>query len=317
MDEFAIIQRYFAREATGRAVEIGIGDDGAVLAPAAGRHLVAVVDTLVEARHFPPTLKPADLGWRAVAVNLSDIAAMGAVPRWMTLALTLADANPDWLEGFASGLFDAAASAGVALVGGDTTRGEQLVVSVQIMGEVTPGKALSRSGARVGDSVFVSGYPGDAAAGLEQLQSESAAEGALVERFCRPRPRLGLGAELADLATACIDVSDGLAGDLHKLLRASGVGAEVDLTAVPISAALSAFAPERSLDFALHGGDDYELCFTAPATRTDAVLAAAGRRDTLVTRIGAVTADPDLVFRRNGRRVDVDTTGYMHFGHEQ
>ena len=211
MDEFEIIQRYFARDANGAGVEVGIGDDGAVLAPAPDRELVAVVDTLVEGRHFPPTLAAADLGWRVVAVNLSDIAAMGAVPRWMTLSLTLSAADPVWLDGFASGLFDAASPANVALVGGDTTRGTELVVSVQILGDVESGKALRRSGARVGDAIFVSGHPGEAAAGLAQLQADPAVSGVLVDRFCRPQPRLRLGRELIEFATACIDVSDGLA----------------------------------------------------------------------------------------------------------
>ena len=242
---------------------------------------------------------------------------MGAVPRWMTLALTLADADEVWLEGFARGLFDAAASAGVALVGGDTTRGEQLVVSVQVLGDVEADKSLRRSGARAGDAVFISGRPGDAAAGLELLQADAAAKGALTEQFRRPQPRLRLGAALGGLATACIDVSDGFAGDLRKLLTASGVGAEVKLESVPIGPALAAYAEERALDFALQGGDDYELCFTAPASAVDAVLAAAARSDTLVTRIGAVTANPELVFTRHGEHVDVATTGYNHFGCEQ
>ena len=314
MDEFEIIRRYFTRTTNGGGVEVGIGDDGAVLAPDAGRDLVAVVDTLVEDRHFPSTLAAADLGWRVVAVNLSDIAAMGAVPRWMTLSLTLSAADPEWLERFASGLFAAALPADVALVGGDTTRGAELVVSVQILGDVESGHALRRDGARAGDAVFVSGHPGEAAAGLAQLQANPSATGVLVDRFCRPQPRLSLGQALVGLATACIDVSDGLAGDLHKLLTASGVGADVDLAAVPISAELADYAADQAPDLALRGGDDYELCFTAPAADADAVLAAAAKSDTLVSRIGVVTAGPGLSFHIDGQPVSVDTAGYRHFG---
>ncbi len=313
MDEFEIIQRYFVREADARGVEVGIGDDGAVVVPDPDRHLVTVVDTLVQGRHFPPTLGAFDVGWRAVAVNLSDIAAMGAVPRWMTLALTLTKADSAWLDSFARGVFDAAALGDVALIGGDTTGGDLIVITVQVTGEIAPGTALCRSGARSGDAVFVSGNPGDAAAGLAQIKADPAAQGTLVDQFRRPQPRLRLGMALVDLASACIDVSDGLAGDLHKLLTASGVGANVDLAAVPISAALSTYAGDDSLGFAMHGGDDYELCFTAPESATDAVLAAAAHSDTLVSRIGAVTTEPGLVFSRDGRPIPIDTTGYTHF----
>ena len=316
MDEFEIIQRFFARDRQADGVAIGVGDDGAVLTPGAGKNLVAVVDTLIEGRHFLATMNPADIGWRAVAVNLSDIAAMGAVPRWMTLAVTLGDPDERWLENFAQGLYDAAAVAGVALVGGDTTQGGLAVVTVQIIGEVEPNAELSRTGAQPGDGVFVSGHPGDAAAGLAQLMADTGASGALVERFCRPQPRLQLGRELSSCATACIDVSDGLAGDLQKLVTASGVGAEVLLESVPVSDALKDFAGDDAQEFALQGGDDYELCFTAPESETRAVMAAGARCRTPVTRIGTVTAGNDLLFRRDGEPVSVDTAGYTHFSLE-
>lgn len=316
MDEFEIIQRFFAGQADAPGIIVGIGDDGAVLAPADDRHLVTVVDTLVEGRHFPTGLDAGDIGWRAVAVNLSDIAAMGAAPRWMTLALTLTTPDTHWLEGFARGLFDAAGEAGVVLVGGDTTGGAQVVVTVQITGDIGADLALRRSGARPGDAIFISGYPGDAAGGLAQLKADLSAHGALVDRFRRPQPRLQLGRELAGLATACIDVSDGLAGDLHKLLVASGVGASVDLCAVPISPALATFAQEDAMSFALHGGDDYELCFSASAECIDTVLETAARCATPVAHIGRVTAARGLSFLRDGEPMAVDTTGYAHFGRE-
>ena len=316
MDEFEIIQRFFARDQHADGVSVGVGDDGAVLTPSAGKNLVAVVDTLIEGRHFLSSMSPADIGWRAVAVNLSDIAAMGAVPRWMTLAVTLGDPDEHWLESFAQGLYDAATASGVSLVGGDTTQGEPAVVTVQVLGEVEHDAELTRSGAQPGDGVFVSGNPGDAAAGLALLMADTAASGALVERFCRPQPRLQLGRELSRFATACIDVSDGLAGDLQKLITASGVGAEVVLESLPVSDALTDFAGDDAREFALQGGDDYELCFSAPEVETDAVLAAAARCGTPVTRIGTVTAGNDLQFRRDGETVTVDTAGYTHFNPE-
>ena len=307
MDEFQLIRRYFDRPGQAQGVVTGIGDDGAILEPAGGRELVVVIDTLVEGVHFPANIAPEDLGYRSVAVNLSDIAAMGGRPRWMTLALTLTDADENWVDGFAAGLFAAAAESGVALVGGDLTRGGSTVATVQITGDIGRGQAIHRSGAGIGDSIFVSGTVGDAAAGLE-LMSTNTPDEFLTQRFLRPQARVELGQSLVGVATAAIDISDGLYGDLQKLLAASGVGAEIDLDALPLSEALRSHCdPEAQRQFALSGGDDYELCFTARAGELPPDVAEQ------VTRIGKVLADAGIVCRMGETIVDYADTGYRHF----
>jgi thiamine-monophosphate kinase len=304
VDEFAIIGRYFARHDAAPGVAVGIGDDGAILEPTPGLQQVQVIDTLVEGVHFPSNMAAADLGYRAVAVNLSDIAAMGAKPRWMTLALTLWDKDEQWVEAFASGLFEAAAEHDVALVGGDTTQGDAVVTSVHITGEVEPGKALLRSGARVGDTVYVSGTLGDAAAGLSLLE-ERQHDDFLARRFLRPTARVELGRRLSGRASGAIDVSDGLVGDLRKMLDASGVGADIDVDELPLSRALCERFGDAAADFALTGGDDYELCFTA---MPDSIGGIDG-----ITPIGRIVEGNDLVCRRGGEIVEIDDSGYRHF----
>lgn len=305
MDEFGLIRRYFTRAARSADVIVGVGDDGAVVTPASGMQQVHVIDTLVEGVHFLSGMQADDIGYRVVAVNLSDIAAMGATPRWMTLALTLSGKGERWVEDFASGLFEAALAYDVELIGGDTTRGDAVVATVHVTGEVEHGKALLRSGAQVGDTVYVSGTPGDAAAGLARF-GVSLPDPYLVNRFLRPTPRLELGRALAGVASACIDVSDGLVGDLAKLCEASGVGAEIDVDTLPVSPELvDAFAQDDAFEFALTGGDDYELCFTA---QPDAVT---HLRE--ITAIGTVTDSGKVVCRRSGEIVEVDDRGYRHF----
>lgn len=293
LGEFELIERYLSRLGAQRDdVLLGVGDDAALLRPPAGLQLAMAADTIVEGVHFPPGLAAQDIGHRVLAVNLSDMAAMGAEPAWALLTLTLPAAEPGWLRGFASGLHELARRHGTALVGGDTTSGP-LTATVAIAGFVPPGQALRRAGARPGDEVWVSGTPGDAAAGLALLQGrlqapESVAE-PLLRRFARPEPRVALGLVLRGVATACIDVSDGLAGDLGKLCEASGVGAAVDSTRLPRSEALRAAAdPEVARRFALGGGDDYELLFTLPPGTDAAELErGAGLR---LTRIGSIVA---------------------------
>jgi thiamine-monophosphate kinase len=306
VDEFALIRRYFDRASQSAGLRTGIGDDGAVLIPAAGTDLVTVVDTLVEGVHFPAGFSPADIGYRAVAVNLSDIAAMGANPRWMTLALSLQVADEDWLGAFSEGLFQAAADHGVALVGGDTTHASEIVATVQIIGEIESGKAILRSGAMVGDTIYVTGTVGDAAAGLYGLvNGESDKE--LASRFARPSARVSYGQALVGTASAAIDLSDGLYGDLMKLLIASGVAAEIDVGALPVSDALRrAFTSERRRSFALGGGDDYELCFTAAGELPDPGVMQ-------VTAIGTITAGAGITCRLNDEIVTFDDSGYRHF----
>ena len=266
---------------------------------------VQVIDTLVEGVHFPSHMNADDIGYRVVAVNLSDIAAMAATPRWMTLALTLPDKDERWVEGFASGLFAAALEYDVDLIGGDMTRGDAVVATLNVTGEVAAGKALLRSGAQVGDTVYVSGTPGDAAAGLARF-GVSSPDAYLVSRFLRPTPRLELGRALAGVASACIDISDGLVGDLSKLCEASGVGAEIDIDRLPVSRQLvDAVSQDRAYEFALTGGDDYELCFTAqPGAVADIEN---------ITPVGTVTKSGNVVCRRDGAVVEVDDRGYRHF----
>ena len=305
MDEFDLIRRYFQSDAQSPGVVVGIGDDGAILQTSPGTQQVQVTDTLVEGVHFPANVDAGDIGYRVVAVNLSDIAAMGARPRWMTLALTLWDKDESWVEEFAAGLLGAAAQYDVVLVGGDTTQGDSVVVTVHVTGEVSEGNAILRTGAQPGDTVFVSGTVGDAAAGLELIRQD-VSDGALAQRFLKPTPRIELGLALAGRAHAAIDISDGLVADLRKMLNASGTGAEIDIDTIPLSDALRArFDLDSAYQFAMTGGDDYELCFTAPA---EAVADIGG-----ITPIGAVTENSDLVCRRDSRIVEVDMSGYRHF----
>lgn len=320
MDEFELIQRYFARRCEDPNVLLGIGDDGAIVRPDAGRELVIVVDTLVEGVHFPAGMDAADIGYRAVAVNLSDIAAMAARPRWMTLALTLERADEAWLEGFAAGLFTAAAEFSLELIGGDTSRGAQTVVSVQITGDVRADKALRRSGAAAGDGIFVTGTPGDAAAGLGLWQSGAGNDEDrqyLVQRFLRPSPRVAFAAGLAAHASAAIDISDGLFGDVGKLLAASEVGGTIELDLLPLSRQLVAVCGKAdALQFALDGGDDYEIAFTSAPSRISAIAALVEKSALRVTRIGTVTDGDALHCTQAGHPVTHRHAGYRHFAEE-
>jgi len=305
VDEFELIRRFFDRNVVSQGVVTGIGDDGAVLRTAAGREQIQVIDTLVEGVHFPAGCAASDIGYRVVAVNLSDIAAMGGRPRWMTLALTMPQKDESWVADFANGLFEAASQFDVALIGGDTTSGEMVVATVHITGDVEEGGALLRNGAQPGDTIFVSGTLGDAAAGL-QLLEQNDRDDYLANCFLRPRARIELGRELAGKASAVIDVSDGLLGDLKKLLQASAVGAELDVERVPQSVALrSRFGADERRRFALTGGDDYELCFTAAADRVSGIDG--------ITAIGVITVGNELQCRLDGAVVDYSDSGYRHF----
>lgn len=317
MHEFQLIQQFFDRQSADASVRIGIGDDGAVMTPQTGLELVNVIDTLVENVHFPANLAPDAIGFRAVAVNLSDMAAMGARPRWMTLALTLDDANESWLQGFAAGLFAAADEHGVSLVGGDTTRGKQKVVSIQISGDVTPGKVLCRSGATPGELLFVSGSIGDAAAGLALLRQHDVASDRndyLQNRFKRPSARVRLGQALAGLASAAIDISDGLFSDVARLLDKSGVGGVLETSSIPLSGELRSYCGDAAaLEYALAGGDDYELCFAVPVANAAAVNDLAEELGILLTCIGEVKAGQGLTCTSNGCKIDYVNEGYRHF----
>lgn len=313
MDEFGLIRRYFERltpDADG--VVLGIGDDCALLAPPPGTQLAITSDTLIAGRHFPLETAASDIGWKALAVNLSDLAAMGAAPFAFTLALSLPSADAAWLQAFASGLGDLAREAGIALVGGDTTRGA-LSITITALGSVPPGGALLRSGAAPGDWVCVTGTLGDAALALHQLQAGETPAVDLRARLDRPRPRIAAGRGLRGLASAAIDLSDGLIGDLDHVLRASGTGATIDIDRLPMSQAFaSQVAPGDRLRLQTAGGDDYELCFIVPPSRLDAARAACA--DALLTVIGRIDATSGLRLRTaDGAIVASPSSAYRHF----
>jgi thiamine-monophosphate kinase len=314
LGEFDLIERYFSRGSGRRDVLLGVGDDAALLEVPPGRALVAAVDTLVEGRHFLPDAPPASVGHQALAVNLSDLAAMGADPAWALLSLSLPECDEAWLQSFAAGLYALAERYGVALVGGDTVRGP-CVVTVTALGSVEPALALRRDGARAGDVLFVSGWPGEAAAGLEALRDGTARgdDDALVRRYRYAEPRLELGRALRGCASSAMDVSDGLLGDLQKLCKASAVGARLDLERLPVSAELarrrSRAHSERSV---LFGGDDYELLFTVPADRA-AGFEAGAHAGVPVHRIGVIEAGAGVRCERNGRVEELRGGGYDHF----
>jgi thiamine-monophosphate kinase len=315
LGEFDVIARYFSRSSPRGDVLLGVGDDAALLTPAPGQALVAATDTLVEGRHFLAGTPASAIGHQALAVNLSDLAAMGAEPAWALLSLSMPRSDEDWLADFADGLYALAERHGVALVGGDTVAGP-LVVTVEVLGFVPPAAALRRSGASVGDLIVVSGAPGVAAAGLEELQAGRATfatKDARVRRFLRAEPRLALGRALRGFATAAMDVSDGLLGDLGKLARASNVGACIDLERLPVAPELAGYPLAEQERLVLHGGDDYELLFTLPADHFGhiALLAEAGGCN--LRCIGSMVQGGGVECRRDGARVTVVGQGYDHF----
>jgi thiamine-monophosphate kinase len=314
--EFELIRRYFLRSGAASGVVLGIGDDAALLALPKDSELAAAVDTIVAGRHFPDGTHPRSIGHRALAVNLSDMAAMGATPAWATLALTLPRPDAAWLEGFSAGLFDLAQAHGVALVGGDTTRGP-LTVSVQILGHVPRGAALRRSGARPGDLLAVTGTLGDAGAGLAFLTAPPAADAAveaLIHRFEYPAPRVQFGLAARGIATAAMDLSDGLVGDLPKLARASGLAAHVAIERLPLSDALLATAELRQArDWALAAGDDYELLLAVPPQRYAMLQAAAARLNLRLTAVGELGAGNGVTWSLDGKEFAPESTGFDHF----
>ncbi|SFN37576.1 thiamine-monophosphate kinase [Izhakiella capsodis] len=318
--EFELIARYFDR-ATGsrRDVEKGIGDDCALLHVPEKQTLAISTDTLVEGIHFLPDIHPADLGYKALAANLSDLAAMGADPAWLTLALTLPKVDELWLQSFSDSLFELMDYYGVQLIGGDTTRGP-LSLTLGIHGLIPTGKALKRSGARPGDWIFVTGTLGDSAAGLALLQhqhccNESVSRDALIKRHLRPIPRILQGQALRGLASAAIDVSDGLLADLDHILKASDCGASLNLDALPLSAAMQAhFSREQQISWALNGGEDYELCFTVPEINHGALDVALSHTGVPYTCIGQIKAAAEgVALLCDGQPVSSGKKGFDHF----
>ncbi|KAF1726478.1 thiamine-phosphate kinase [Pseudoxanthomonas japonensis] len=310
--EFDLIARIRARAGTRDDIVLGIGDDAALLAPPPGRHLVVTADTLNDGVHFPHGTLPADLGWKALAVNLSDLASMGAEPAWCTLSLSLPQGDTAWIDGFLDGFLALAREHGIVLVGGDTTRGP-LSVSVTAMGFVDAGRALRRDGARVGDDVWVTGTLGDAAGALALLERDPV--GVLRLRLDRPTPRVEAGRALVGIATACVDVSDGLLADLGHIVSRSGVAAQVDVGALPVSEALRASFDEATrLAMQAGGGDDYELCFTAPPEARAGIDAVSLQFGLRITRIGRImTGEGVHPLDADGRTWSPPRRGYDHF----
>jgi thiamine-monophosphate kinase len=316
MGEFDLIDRYFKRPLRRNA--LGVGDDCALLSPAAGMQLAVSCDMLVEGRHFLSTVDPFKLGHKALAVNLSDLAACGAKPLAFTLALAMPRAEEAWLEPFSRGLLALADAHGCELVGGDTTRGP-LTICVTVFGEVPQGQALLRSGARAGDDLYVSGTLGDARLALEVFRGTLSVAGEVFEkaraRMEQPTPRVALGQALRGIATSAIDISDGLLGDLGHVLRQSGVGALIQTElAAGLLAAASQLDADRRLEYVLAGGDDYELAFTAPPARREAVQAAAKKSDTAVTRIGQIESAAGIrLLDGQGQPVQKHYRSFDHF----
>ena len=317
MDEFELIRRFFSKDNNDASVLIGVGDDGAIISPSPGHDLVMSADTLIENVHFPNCLPAEDIGYRCVAVNVSDIAAMGARARWMTLALTLPDVDEKWLQQFSDGLYHAAQKYDVSLIGGDTTSAQQISLTINITGEVLPDQAITRSQARRDDLIFVTGNLGDAAAGLDLLVNSAASsktEEFLIQRFSRPSARSEIGQALCGIATAAIDISDGLYADTKKLLMASELGGHLYIDRLPISMELKKiFNQEQRLKFALSGGDDYELLFTAPAMKLNEIGKIAHIYNIPITEIGEVRNQSELNCSLNDKLINYGDSGYLHF----
>ena len=304
MAEFSIIDTYFNRPSKS-SVDLGVGDDSALLTPPPQQQLVICADTLVAGRHFPLDTDPHAIGWKAVAVNLSDIAAMGAKPHSILLALSLPQIDHDWLKAFSQGLYDCCDQFGVSLIGGDTTQSPHLTISVTALGWVDVGKSIPRAGAKVGDLICVSGTVGDAAFGLQHPAHP------LKKRLDYPTPRCHLGESLKSLANSMIDVSDGLAQDLGHILTASKVGAILDLEKLPIHKDLSDLSLDQQWQYALAGGDDYELCFTIPPAHLEKLQNL--HLDVNVSVIGKITETAGLRFNHQGQAQKLAFQGYEHF----
>ncbi|KAF1024497.1 MAG: Thiamine-monophosphate kinase [Acinetobacter bereziniae] len=304
MAEFSIIERYFNRQQQSD-VDLGVGDDSALLTPPLNHQLVICTDTLVAGRHFPLDTSAHAIGWKSVAVNLSDIAAMGAKPHSILLALSLAQIDHDWLKGFSQGLYDCCDQFGVRLIGGDTTQSPHLTITVTALGWIETGQAVTRAQAQADDLIVVSGSIGDAAFALQHLGHP------LQQRLDYPTPRCELGNMLKGLASSMIDVSDGLAQDLGHILDASNVGARINLNQLPINPALRDLSENQQWQYALAGGDDYELCFTISMQNYDKLLQLQPNVSTTI--IGKVTQQCGIAFEKDGLDHSLQLQGYQHF----
>ncbi|WP_137170526.1 thiamine-phosphate kinase [Marinomonas sp. FW-1] len=316
MKEFELIQNIFQASVMantqGRGdLLLGIGDDCAQVQVPQGQSLVFSMDTLVEGRHFPFDADPVDIGYRAVASCVSDLAAMGAKPAFFTLGLTIPESDPQWLAGLAQGMAELAEPIGLALVGGDTTKGP-LTITLQVHGYVEADMALKRSGAKVGDDIYVTGLLGDAAAAVPivtgELQVSSERFDYFYDRYWRPTPRLIAGMALKRVAHSMMDISDGLAQDIQHILKASGVGAKIDASRLPISSELRYWQPESAISLALTGGDDYELCFTAPKEQAAEIALITQTLSLPCTKVGEIVAEGFSI-----QGYDGEASGWQHF----
>lgn len=326
LGEFELIARFFSdingfsdpsdAQQNNSAINLAVGDDCALLTPPAGQKIAISVDTLVADVHFPAQGDAYLIAQKALRCNLSDLAAMGAAPLAFTLALSLPNSDEEWLAAFSHGLRDCANEFNIPLIGGDTTRSPVATITIQVMGTLPKGTALLRSGAKVGDAIFVSGTLGDARAALDFLATPTAQLNSdqqfYLARYYQAAPRVALGIALRNIATAAIDISDGLAADLSHILERSHVGAEIDIAKLPLSAALRQHA--NAIDFALHGGDDYELCFTVPQINKPHVENIARMLQLPLTEIGTIIAGDTLMARdNNGTLQPLEQRGYKHF----
>lgn len=317
MGEFELIERYFKRAIDSSCVKLGIGDDCAVIDVPQGYQLAFSIDSLLADVHFFADANPSLIAQRALCVSLSDLAAMGAEPLCFTLALSLPHADQQWLSGFSEGLLDTANRYGCSLVGGDTVRGP-LCISIQVHGIVPSGQAITRGGAHQGDIICVTGSLGDGAAALHALKGDLSVDDAAYEylskRYYHPQPQLDTGAKLRNIASAAIDISDGLVSDLGHICKASGVGAQIDVHCLPISDAVRlGVSEEKSIDWALSGGDDYQLCFTVSPSEIDKLNRLTELHHLAISNIGIMTAQQGIRCSKTGRTLNKNNTGYKHF----
>lgn len=320
MAEFELIAQHFTRPT--RHTNLGIGDDAALISVAEGMELAVSTDMLVSGTHFFADADPYQLGWKSLAVNVSDMAAMGATPSWATLAIVLPQQDDTWLNQFSQGFFACANQFNIDLIGGDTTgtkQKENLTISIQIMGVVPKGQALKRSGAKAGDDIWVSGPLGKAAAALQHLLGNQVIHSEVLNEHLDalhlPQPRIELGKALRNIANSCVDISDGLLADLQHMLKASNVGAEIELKAIPTSKFIAEQLHDSTFQrYVLAGGDDYELCFTAPENEAHRILGLKHQLNSSLTKIGKITTEPGLiVFDAQQQTLTLKSLGYNHF----
>jgi thiamine-monophosphate kinase len=316
MNEFELITHFFANKTPNQRQDVilGVGDDCAVLTVPQGQQLLISMDTLVQGVHFPESTPPYDIGYKALAVNLSDLAAMGAIPAWFTLSLTVPSLDKSWLSAFSDGLFELAQEFNLQLVGGDTTRGP-LSITIQVHGFAPTGSAITRSGAKPGDLIYVTHTLGDAGLALQLLLDEKPVPASILKQLNRPYPRVEEGLILREFASAMIDISDGLIADLSHILNQSKVGAVIHTEQLPLSEELTqAVDPAQAIQYALSAGDDYELCFTIPAHKREALQALMSVKQRIIHCIGQITETKELVVLQDNQPIEQKgLRGYSHF----